>query len=103
MIAHQSSNSNIPLVFFSLGWTLLLKGVAGAPGDLWNLWASPNTANINIPQAQKLTNEYMGHYKPDIANSLSMCDFQQVMNSKQLLQNQNQKFLICICLVLREY
>ena len=57
---------------------MLLKGVAGAPGDLWNLWASPNTANTNVPAAQRLTSEFMGHYKPPIANSLDVCDFDQV-------------------------
>ena len=60
------------------GWTLLLKGVAGAPGDLWNLWSSPNTANTNVPAAQRLTSEFMGHYKPSIANSLDACDFDEV-------------------------
>lgn len=60
------------------GWVLLLKGVSGAPGDLWQLWESPNTANTDRPAAQRLTSEYLGHYKPDITNHLDSCDFDRV-------------------------
>ncbi|MCI3311043.1 hypothetical protein MP969_25630 [Escherichia coli] len=55
-----------------------MKGVAGAPGDLAQLWQSPNTANTNIPEAQLLNTLYNGHYKPAIANSLTQCDFEKM-------------------------
>ncbi|KAK7115067.1 hypothetical protein V1264_001009 [Littorina saxatilis] len=60
------------------GWTLLLKGVGGAPGDMWSLWSSPNTANTRVPAAQQLTSAYVGHYKPQIANDLDTCDFDRI-------------------------
>lgn len=62
------------------GWLLLLKGVAGVPGDLWQLWSSNQTANENVTQAQYLTNQYPGHYKPEIANKLDLCQFDKVGN-----------------------
>ncbi|XP_060567789.1 mucin-2-like isoform X2 [Ruditapes philippinarum] len=50
-------------------WMLFLKGVAGATGpDLYQLWHSSQTMNPNVPQAQTLTSEFKGHYKPDYSN-----------------------------------
>ncbi|XP_070207007.1 uncharacterized protein [Littorina saxatilis] len=60
------------------GWVVLMKGVSGVPGDLWRLWSTPNTANANVPQAQYLTNQYPGHYKPQVANEWSQCQFDKV-------------------------
>lgn len=60
------------------GWVVLMKGVSGVPGDLWQLWSGTGTANENIPQAQSLTNQYPGHYKPPIANEWSACKFERV-------------------------
>ena len=60
------------------GETLLLKGVAGAPGDLWNLWSSPNTANTNVPAAQTLDSGFAAHFKSALANRLDTCDFDKV-------------------------
>ncbi len=47
---------------------IMLKGVAGVPGDLYNLWSGSGTSNENVPQAMYLTNQYKGHYKPDLSN-----------------------------------
>ena len=60
------------------GWTLLLKGVAGVPGNLASLWNSPATMNEHVPSAQFLTNQYAGHYKPDLSNHWNECNFKQV-------------------------
>jgi len=49
-------------------WMIMLKGVAGVPGDLYNLWSGSGTSNENVPQAMYLTNQYKGHYKPDLSN-----------------------------------
>jgi len=60
-------------------WTLLMKGVAGAPGpDLYQLWHSGQTLNQNIPQAQTLTSSYNGHYKPDTSNHWTDFCFDQI-------------------------
>ncbi|XP_041376878.1 uncharacterized protein LOC121389349 [Gigantopelta aegis] len=61
------------------GWTILLKGVAGAPGDLFSLWASPNTQNEHVPAAQLMTAQFPQHYKPDLSNHWSECHFDKVM------------------------
>ena len=60
------------------GWLLLMKGVSGVPGDLWHLWSTTATANENVTQAQYLTNQYRGHYKPQIANEWDVCQFERV-------------------------
>ena len=60
------------------GWTILLKGVAGAPGDLFSLWASPNTQNEHVPAAQLMTSQFPQHYKPDLSNHWSECHFDKV-------------------------
>ncbi|XP_041376891.1 uncharacterized protein LOC121389362 [Gigantopelta aegis] len=60
------------------GWTLLLKGVAGIPGNLASLWNSPTTLNEHVPLAQYLTNQYPGHYKPDLSNHWNECNFKQI-------------------------
>jgi len=46
----------------------MMKGVSGVPGDLYNLWSGTGTSNENVPEAMYLTNQYMGHYKPDLSN-----------------------------------
>lgn len=52
----------------------MMKGVSGVPGDLYTLWSGTGTANENVPEAMYLTNQYPGHYKPDISNYWSsMC------------------------------
>ena len=56
-----------------------MKGVAGIPGDLWQLWSTTSTANENVPQAQYLTNQYPGHYKPAITNQWNLCQFEKVI------------------------
>ena len=56
-----------------------MKGVAGVPGDLWHLWSTTSTANENVPQAQYLTNQYPGHYKPAITNQWNLCQFEKVL------------------------
>ncbi|KAL8616408.1 hypothetical protein ACOMHN_032262 [Nucella lapillus] len=61
-----------------VGWLVLLKGVAGVTGDLWHLWNTTSVANQNVPQAQYLTNQYPGHYKPAIANQWDSCRFERV-------------------------
>lgn len=45
-----------------------MKGVAGVPGDLYNLWHGTGTMNPNVPEAMYLTSTYPGHYKPDLSN-----------------------------------
>lgn len=55
-----------------------MKGVAGVPGDLWHLWSTTSTASENVPQAQYLTNQYPGHYKPAITNQWNLCQFEKV-------------------------
>ncbi|XP_046585152.1 uncharacterized protein LOC124292144 [Haliotis rubra] len=60
------------------GWTILMKGVAGVPGDLYQLWASPNTASANVPSAQYLTSTYPHSYKPDLSNKWKDCNFDNV-------------------------
>ncbi|WAR12449.1 CSP-like protein, partial [Mya arenaria] len=49
-------------------WMIMMKGVAGVPGDLYSLWNSGQTANPNVPEAMYLTATYPGHYKPDLSN-----------------------------------
>ncbi|KAK3591361.1 hypothetical protein CHS0354_040323 [Potamilus streckersoni] len=49
-------------------WIIMMKGVAGAPGDLYQLWSGPGTSNTNVPEAMYLTSTYNGHYKPDLSN-----------------------------------
>lgn len=56
---------------FLLGWNILMKGVSGVPGDLYQIWSGTGTMNTNIPQAQYLTSQYKGHYKPDLSNHWS--------------------------------
>ena len=52
----------------------MLKGVAGVPGNLYQLWNSKNTINANVPEAMYLTSTYPGHYKPDYSNNWnSLC------------------------------
>lgn len=46
----------------------MMKGVSGVPGNLYQMWQSPNTVNGNVPQAMYLTSQYPGHFKPDLAN-----------------------------------
>ena len=46
----------------------MMKGVAGVPGNLYQLWNGRNTINANVPQAMYLTSQYPGHYKPDTSN-----------------------------------
>ncbi|XP_071091876.1 uncharacterized protein [Haliotis cracherodii] len=60
------------------GWTILMKGVAGVPGDLYQLWASPNTASANVPSAQYLTSTYPHSYKPDLSNHWNDCNFDHI-------------------------
>ncbi|XP_046570033.1 uncharacterized protein LOC124278355 [Haliotis rubra] len=59
-------------------WAILMKGVAGMPGDLYSLWSSPSTLNANQPQAMYLTSTYPGHYKPDLSNNWNSCHFDQI-------------------------
>jgi hypothetical protein len=47
---------------------IMMKGVAGVPGDLYNLWHGTGTMNPNVPEAMYLTSTYPGHYKPDLSN-----------------------------------
>ncbi|XP_060063144.1 kielin/chordin-like protein [Ylistrum balloti] len=56
------------------GWLLLMKGVAGVPGNLYQLWSGTATLNPNVPEASYLTAQYPGHYKPDYSNNWgSLC------------------------------
>lgn len=55
------------------GYTTLMKGVAGVPGDMYQIWTSPATMNVNNPQAMYLTNTFKGHYKTDLSQWNSMC------------------------------
>lgn len=50
------------------GWLLMMKGVSGVPGDLYNLWTGTGTMNANVTAASFLTSFYKGHYKPDYSN-----------------------------------
>ncbi|XP_060570089.1 uncharacterized protein LOC132728460 isoform X2 [Ruditapes philippinarum] len=52
----------------SSNWMIMMKGVAGVPGDLYNLWHGTGTMNPNVPEAMYLTSTYPGHYKPDLSN-----------------------------------
>lgn len=63
-------------IFMSMslaGYTTLMKGVAGVPGDMYQIWTSPATMNTNNPQAMYLTNTFKGHYKTDLSQWNSMC------------------------------
>ncbi|XP_041376889.1 uncharacterized protein LOC121389360 [Gigantopelta aegis] len=60
------------------GWTILLKGVSGVPGDLYSLWAGPKTLNTNQPKAWDFTNHFKGHYKPEASNHWNRCSFDKV-------------------------
>ncbi|XP_067652673.1 mucin-2-like [Haliotis asinina] len=62
----------------SQGWIILMKGVAGVPGDLYQLWSGSGTSNQYNPKAMDLTNNFKGHYKPNIANQWDQCKFDQV-------------------------
>lgn len=53
------------------GWMIMMKGVSGVPGDLFQIWRNPSTVNQNVPQAMYLTSQFPGHYKPDLANHWS--------------------------------
>nr|XP_034338852.1 uncharacterized protein LOC117693035 [Crassostrea gigas] len=55
------------------GYTTLMKGVAGVPGDMYQIWTSPATMNANNQQAMYLTNTFKGHYKTDLSQWNSMC------------------------------
>ncbi|XP_035825158.1 uncharacterized protein LOC118477541 [Aplysia californica] len=81
MKAHSSTpNSAVkvtPMTSFP-GWTMLLKGVSGVPGDLAQLWSSNNTMNPSNPAARTLTDDFKGYYKPDVANAWDQCQFEQV-------------------------
>jgi hypothetical protein len=59
--------------FYCTGYMTLMKGVAGVPGDLYQIWTSPATMNANNPQAMYLTNQFKGHYKTDLSQWNRMC------------------------------
>ena len=68
---------------------MLLKGVAGVPGDLLKLWEGPQTLNVKEPKAWDFTNHFKGHYKSEASNHWDRCSFDKVRtyllpsNSKQ--------------------
>ena len=57
-----------------------MKGVAGVPGDLYNLWHGTGTMNPNVSEAMYLTNTFPGHYKPDLSNYWSSLCIDKVNN-----------------------
>ncbi|XP_076470461.1 uncharacterized protein LOC143300575 [Babylonia areolata] len=67
-----------PLCTVPSGQTLLMKAVAGAPGDVWHLWSSPNTAIINSSAAVTLDSHVVSHYKSPKVNNLDTCDFDTI-------------------------
>ena len=71
--------------FCCLDWMILMKGVAGVPGDLYNLWSTSRTENQNVPEAIYLTSTYPGHYKPDLSNYWSSLCIDKVAYSVILL------------------
>ena len=62
----------------SSNWILLLKGVGGVPGDLYNLWNQPGELNENITQAHLLTPDYPGHFKSYFADNIASCQFEKI-------------------------
>lgn len=78
-IHYFSAGVTTPRMVVDPGWILLMKGVSGVPGDLYQLWSNTAiTANPNVPAAQSLTDDFLGHYKPEIANYWQMCSFDRV-------------------------
>ncbi|KAL8588670.1 hypothetical protein ACOMHN_001987 [Nucella lapillus] len=74
----QTTQPPNPSCALPTGQTLLMKAVAGAPGDVWHLWTSPNTANDDLPQAVTLDSHVVSHYKSALANELDTCGFDTI-------------------------